>query len=33
MFKKIQFIILAESLKNTLEGVFFGKVAGLLAAT
>ena len=33
MCKKRQFIISAESLKNTLEGVFFSKIAGLLAAT
>ena len=31
--KKRQFIILAESLKNTLEGVLFSKFADLLAAT
>ena len=34
-FKNIkrQFIILAESLKNTSEGVFFSNVASLVAET
>ena len=30
---KRQFVILAESLKNTLEGVFVSKVASLLTET